>query len=97
MDNDKLMEFLKGYAEALKEIGEDKLLESGAFPLQVSINMPGGYCEIKSCNGSTLGYVRVKDEPTCSSMPVGPKSVAYAKFFVELANLWAEHCGARGR
>lgn len=90
---DEVMNFLKSYAEILKEDVDLSLL----LPVGSMVDMPGGGVKIWSMSesederyyGKTLAYVCI-DERGGPSMPVGPGAMTLARLIVKLLNTYYE-------
>jgi len=83
MDKEKLKDFLKVYAEILRE-GVDI---SGDLPLSYMVKMPAGGIQIFTKDYRTIAFVSV-EEGGGPSMPVGPAAITYAKLIVNLLNMY---------
>ena len=79
---EKLVEFLKLYAEILRT-GVDI---TNDLPLSIKTEMPAGCIRILTKDGHHIASVGVEGDITSPSTPVGPATMTYAKLFVELAN-----------
>jgi hypothetical protein len=89
MDEDKLKDFLKSYAEVLREGIKLSEFKSGVFPLQSKVRMPARGIEITTANGHSVAFVSL-DEGGGPSMPVGPAAMTFSRLFVDLANAYYE-------
>lgn len=89
-EEDKLMDFLKSYADILREGLKPSDFKSDVFPLQSMVSMPSGGIKITTGNGAPVAFVSC-DEGGGSSMPVGPAAMTFARWFVNLANAYYEY------
>lgn len=81
MKGEKLKDFLKSYAEILRN-GIDI---SDELPLQMTVKMPAGGIVITTCRGTNVAFVSC-DEGGGPSMPIGPVAMTFARLFVNLVN-----------
>ena len=81
MNEDKLKDFLKDYAEILRE----NVDISSQLPLQMMVKMPMGGILITTNDGKQVAFVST-DEGGGPSMPVGPAAMTFARLFVTLVN-----------
>ena len=85
MNEDKLKDFLKDYAEILRT-GVDI---SEVLPLSSMVSMPGGCVKILTNDGRLITMI-CPDEGGGPSMPVGPVAMTFSKLFVNLVNKYYE-------
>ena len=95
MDEDKMLDFLKGYAEILKT-DIDMPVMNEALPLTYRVVMAGGCVVIETKDGLHVAAVSAKDDFTSPSMPIGPVSMTFARLFVKLVNAWWDFCKEPG-
>jgi len=80
MNRDNVKEFLKEYADILRE-GIDI---SDDFPLQMDVQMPVGVIVIRTKDGRRVGSICVEGDITSPSMPISPASMTYARLFTAM-------------
>jgi len=90
MKDEKLLDFLKIYAEALREGIDISLFGGEVFPLQMVVKMAGGSIVIIAANGNHIAFVSC-DEGLGPSLPVGPIAMTFARLFVNLTNSYYEY------
>lgn len=93
MTEEKLKDFLHGYADVLRESRENWSPLRGFAPFHCFADMPGGRILIKDANCHVVASVRVSHTPDGEeftngcSMPVSGFDMALADLFVKVANL----------
>ena len=90
MEEDKLLDFLKSYADVLREGVELSEFDPDIFPLQMMVKMAAGGIEITTSNGHPVAFVAT-DEGGGPSMPVGPAAMTFAHLFVNLTSAYYEY------
>ncbi len=87
MKKEEIIDFLKDYAEVLKNF---ELPESD-FPLNYRALMPVACCRIYTVDGRHVASISVKEGGQTPSMPVCGADLEYTRMFVELANAFVKH------
>ena len=90
MNENKLLDFLKSYADVLREGVKLSELKADIWPLKSRVSMPGGGIEISTNNGLPVAWVSC-DEGGGPSMPVGPVAMTFSKLFVNIANAYYKY------
>ena len=79
---DHVLEFLKGYADILRNF---ELPESD-FPLYCRTEMARGRCIVYTADDRHVASIRVDGGGQSPSMPITGPDIAYSQLFVELIN-----------
>ena len=87
MKKEEIIDFLKDYAEVLKNF---ELPESD-FPLNCRTHMSAGCCRIYTVDNRHVATISVKEGGQTPSMPVCGADLEYTRMFVELANAFMKH------
>lgn len=90
MPEEDIMEFLKEYADALREGVDMSKLKSDQFPLSYNVSMAGGYIIISTANADHVATVAI-DEGGGPSMPIGPVAMTFARLITNILNAYYEY------